>query len=111
MNANFDVKRIANREAREYVEQLVPFIGHNLAGLYQDNGIYVVLSYGYYPILAYASGMWFGNRDKYSVTTSRHLSQSMPKGVEIQWLSLEVIKRLIRDGYEALVTDRLLGRW
>jgi hypothetical protein len=74
------VERIANTQAREYTENLIPFKGNNLEGKTLDNGDYVVLSYGYYPIWWYCKkqGKWYGNSTKYSVTTSKQMSQSRP---------------------------------
>jgi hypothetical protein len=74
------VERIANTQAREYTENLIPFKGANLEGKTLDNGDYVVLSYGYYPIWWYCKkeGKWYGNATKYSVTTSKQTSQSRP---------------------------------
>jgi antirestriction protein len=72
--------RITNSEANTYSEHRLAFRGANLEGKTLDNGDYVVLSYGHYPIWYYNSkeGKWYGNSDKYSVTTSRQLSQSRP---------------------------------
>ncbi len=43
------------------------------------------------------------NVEKRSVTTSRHLSSAMPRGVNITWLSLEEIQTVNRAGFAALV--------
>ena len=40
--------------------------------------IYVVYSYGHYPICIFRDGIWFVNSDKYSTTTARHISHSLP---------------------------------
>ena len=74
------VARITNIEAKEYSENKFPFKGNSLEGKLLDNGDYVVLSYGYYPIWYFSTreGKWYGNATKYSVTTSRQLSQSRP---------------------------------
>ena len=74
------VQRIANIESRTYSENMIPFKGNNLEGKTLDNGDYVVLSYGYYPIWWYCKkeGKWYGNSTKYSVTTSKQMSQSRP---------------------------------
>jgi hypothetical protein len=74
------VERIANTQARDYSENLIPFKGANLEGKVLDNGDYVVLSYGYYPIWWFCKkeGKWYGNATKYSVTISKQMSQSRP---------------------------------
>jgi hypothetical protein len=80
MMARGGVERISNQEAREYTENMIPFKANNLEGKLLDNGDYVVLSYGYYPIWWYckSEGKWYGNSTKYSVTTSKQMSQSRP---------------------------------
>jgi hypothetical protein len=80
MMARGGVERIANSNAREYSENMIPFKGNNLEAKTLDNGDYVVLSYGYYPIWFYskAENQWYGNSTKYSVTTSKQMSQSRP---------------------------------
>ena len=74
------VERVTNSQSRDYSENLIPFKGANLEGKTLDNGDYVVLSYGYYPIWWYckAEGKWYGNSTKYSVTTSKQMTQSRP---------------------------------
>jgi hypothetical protein len=80
MMARGGAARISNRDAREYTENMIPFVANNLEGKTLSNGDYVVLSYGYYPIWYYckAENQWYGNSTKYSVTTSKHMSQSRP---------------------------------
>jgi hypothetical protein len=80
MMARGGVERIANRDAREYTENMIPFTANNLDAKTLSNGDYVVLSYGYYPIWYYckAENQWYGNSTKYSVTTSKQMSQSRP---------------------------------
>lgn len=74
------VERVANTQSRDYSENLIPFKGANLEGKTLDNGDYVVLSYGYYPIWWYSKseGKWYGNSTKYSQTTSKQMTQSRP---------------------------------
>lgn len=72
--------KIVNSDANSYAEHRLPFRGANLEGKVLDNGDYVVLSYGYYPIWWYSNteGRWYGNSDKYSNTTARQITQSRP---------------------------------
>ena len=78
--AHGGVERITNSESRTYSENMIPFKGANLEGKTLDNGDYVVLSFGYYPIWWYckSEGKWYGNSTKFSVTTSKQMSQSRP---------------------------------
>ena len=72
--------RIANQNARKYTENMLDFTGNNLEGKTLANGNYVVLSYGWYPLWYYnkRDGLWYMNKDKYSVYTSKQTSQSRP---------------------------------
>jgi hypothetical protein len=72
--------KISNTESRSYTENMLPFKAANLEAKTLDNGDYVVLSYGYYPIWFYskATNKWYGNKDKYSQTTAKQISQSRP---------------------------------
>ena len=81
-------QRIANRDARSFVGNCREFTENNLFGEFHSNKIYVVYSYGYhFPIYANINGKWWGNKDKRSVTTSKHQTQSHPSG-SIEFLSL-----------------------
>jgi len=74
------VERIANNESKTYTENLIPFKANNIEAKTLDNGDYVVLSYGYYPIWWHCKkeNKWYGNKDKYSQTTAKQMSQSRP---------------------------------
>ena len=74
------VERIANNESKTYTENLIPFKANNLEAKTLDNGDYVVLSFGYYPIWWHCKkeNKWYGNKDKYSQTTAKQMSQSRP---------------------------------
>lgn len=71
---------IPNNEANQYSENRIPFKGSNLEGKELDNGDFVVLSYGHYPIWYWCKmdGKWYGNSDKYSKTTAKQITQSRP---------------------------------
>lgn len=98
------VERIANNQAREYTENMIPFRGNNLEGKTLANGDYVVISY-VTPIWWYSKKhkKWFGNSTKYSVTTSKQMSQSRPT-YDAEMLSGQELERAIMAGggfYEA----------
>lgn len=82
--------RVANKNASEYVNELKEFKGsfnkyakHN-ASIFAENDmedLYVVYSYGYhFPMYIYdrQAGIWIGNKDKHSVSTTRHQSHCRP---------------------------------
>lgn len=74
--------RVANNNARRYVQALEEFSGSNTAGEWAHNGEimwYSVYSYGYHwPLFVYEDGRWYENADKYSRTTSKHHGQLHP---------------------------------
>ena len=88
--------RVANRDAKQYVNELKEFKGsfnkyakHN-ASIFAENesdfdlyseDLYVVYSYGYhFPMYIYdrQAGIWIGSKDKHSVSTTRHQSHCRP---------------------------------
>jgi len=72
--------RISNSEASSYAENHQPFKGNNLEAKNLENGDYVILSYGYYPIWYWnkKENKWYQNKDKFSQTTARHITASRP---------------------------------
>lgn len=87
--------KIANRDARRFVNDCISFKGNHLSGEILRVGLYVVYSYGsHFPIYAKIKGKWYGNKDKYSVSTSKHQSQACPFG-DIKYVSLEGLRELI----------------
>ncbi len=116
--------RTSNKDCRQYVEQQLPFQGSNLFGQYtmdepgEEEGvdvIYAVFSYGqHFPIYAYSTltKTWFGNKEKYSRSTTTHQSQARPiAGVrELCWLDSAHMKTLVFSGYRGLVKGRINGR-
>jgi hypothetical protein len=110
--------KIANRDARSFVQKEHPFQGNNLFAEYKTlnnpdgtNGPglwYVVYSYGvHWPLFICANGVWFENEDRHSVTTSKHRSQTHPHCPTIL-LSTEWMKKLAQGGYQALVKARVI---
>lgn len=71
--------RIANRDSRDFVNNLRPFQGSNLHAENRGN-LYIVYSYEWWPLWIYCreNKVWFENISKYSVTTSKQKSQSAP---------------------------------
>lgn len=63
--------------------------------------MYVVYSYGdHWPLFVCHDGVWYENIDRYSVTTSKHRSQSHPHCDTIP-ASCDDLKRFISQGMEA----------
>lgn len=88
--------RIANRNGGEYVLRLEIFSGSHTFSE-EKNGVYAVYSYGYhFPMYAYINNRWFGNSDKYSVSTSRHQNQFRPN-TKIRYINTDSLKKLINN--------------
>lgn len=110
--------KIANRDAHKFVAQRHPFQGNNLYAQFRTqnnkdgtNGPdmwYVVYSYGeHWPLFVYADGLWFENKDKYGMTTSKHRSQAHPLCDTIRMPKAWMVM-LARDGYAAVAAQRVL---
>ena len=115
--------KIANRDARPFVQQRHPFKGNNLYGTYfcsnpssieMGHSGFVVYSYGeHWPLfiamtlVPYGPDVWFENKDRHSVTTSKHRSQTHPHQ-PTTLLSTEHMLLLRRKGYRALVAARVI---
>lgn len=99
------MKRIANNKARQAVSALQEFKGSNTFGVWENEFCYAVYSYGkHFPLYVYdgISHAWFGNYDRYSVSTSKHLSQLRPNLdsdiPSIIFKNTEFLKNIIYNG-------------
>lgn len=109
--------KIANKNCRSYVEDRCVFEGSNLWGAWHKSTLvestdkhYVVYSWGYhFPMYIYDdnTGQWFGNKDKFSQSTSKHQSQARPHDVDITWLTAAYMSTLAVVGYTELMRRRL----
>ena len=88
--------KTTNVTASDLVKHRVPFKGSNVTGeLIGD--VYVVTSYGWYPIFVYKNGKWYKNSQGYSNTTKKQMRQVGPSGVEITPLTKDELTSLIRS--------------
>lgn len=106
--------RISNAEMCSAVTRRVTFINNNdSAYAVFLNDLYVVYSYGsHFPMYVYdgISCEWFGNSDKYSVTTSRHQTAARPDVDHINWLDTHGLQALINEGgYVGYCAERCTG--
>ena len=102
------IPRVANSNARKYVQQRKPFQGSNTFGTYID-GRYVVCSYGeHWPLFVYDDGRWFANSDRWGTTTSKHRSQLHPL-TDCTSMSLSEMCDLADYGFLGKLTRRLIG--
>ena len=99
--------KTSNRECSTYVNKCEPFNANNIFAenvfddevLYRPN-LYVVYSYGFhFPMYVYDYKLkvWVGNSDRYSVTTSKHMSQARPRFEIEQWLTTDDMRSLIAN--------------
>ena len=109
--------KIANRDARKFVQKQHPFEGNNLYAQFHtmknDDGThtghwYAVYSYGdHWPLFVHADDTWFENEDRHGVTTSKHRTQAHPHCHTVL-LSKAWMIRLARGGYNAIAKERIL---
>jgi hypothetical protein len=80
--------RVANKDARKYVQERKPFSGSNTEGVWRTSWKdenthtrrYVVTSYGnHFPLFIWDDGVWYENVDRFSPTTSKHKTQLHPQ--------------------------------
>ncbi len=110
--------KVANKNASQYVDNLDRFTGSNTFAVNEAfkhenfvkhnsneyggyENLYVVYSYGYhFPMYIYdrQAGIWIGNEDRYSMSTSKHQSQCRPSEAVECWLNTDEMKDYIRCG-------------
>jgi hypothetical protein len=94
------MKRTSNNQARQLVETGQEFNGNNTYARYTSDNCYVVYSYGsHFPMYIRFDGIWYGNDDKYSVSTSRHQSQLRPSHVH-KYVDTNEMQEIIRKAYD-----------
>lgn len=99
--------RTTNSDSRNFVNSRRGFNGSNLSGEWikdwSNKRVYVVKSYGYYPIYIYKDGRWFGNKDGYSNSTKKQMSRCRPSG-NIIFLPRNVMDSLLKNStYEQIM--------
>ena len=101
--------RIANKNARQYVEEWRPFLGSNLYAVSQC-GLYVIYSYGrHYPLAVYDPAVltWFSNCDRYSRSTTRHQQQCGWPGQDRPRTTEQLTAIVLAGGFLNAVDKRL----
>ena len=113
------IQRIANKDARSYVEHREEFKGSN-CGAYDTSSstgtdLYVVWSYkerDHFPMYIAEEHdeivRWYGNVDKYSQSTSRQQSQCMPYDTDepIVWFPTDDMITLAKHGITGLAVGK-----
>src|SRR5690606_23338297 len=91
------MKRVANRDASWYVNNLEEFKGSNTFANWED-GKYIVYSYGTHWILYMnINGEWFGCSEKRSVSTSKQSTQLHPNQEINYWLTQKELQNLRKN--------------
>jgi hypothetical protein len=110
------MKKITNRSAREYVQELKPFEANNLfaewitvkyreGNKWADKRAYVVFSYQkHWPLFIYdgQAQVWFENTETVSATTSRHRSQAHPHCPTIA-CDRDTMREVLTKGVNAVI--------
>jgi septum formation inhibitor MinC len=82
-------KTISNTSAYLFTKALMPFKGSNLTGYWRQdrNGVplYVIYSYGWYPVFIWKSGKWYEVTGRYSSSTGKQMSNADPSRGENRW--------------------------
>jgi hypothetical protein len=111
-------KRTSNTLSSTYASDKIPFKGSNLEGKWKVGGdnewVYVVTSYSWYPIYAFKFGKWFEVDYNYSSSTSKHMAHSRPTrynndlNEEMILVSREEMKKIIegRITIEQLISGK-----
>jgi hypothetical protein len=74
-------KKTPNYKSDLYTKALLPFQGSNLRGYWKatiDGPIYIVESYGWYPVYIHKNGKWYEASERYSSSTSKQMYHSLP---------------------------------
>jgi hypothetical protein len=106
--------KTSNKHARTLVQQrqaftanniFAEYITHNADGNPVDPCRYVVYSYGkHFPMYIFEGGAWYANCDKYSPTTSKHMTQARPVSGQSTAMPMTTnqMKQLVRYGIAGL---------
>jgi|TARA_R100000458_G_C8206193_1_gene195135 hypothetical protein len=104
------MKKTSNKNASQYVYKQMRFKANNLSGEtviknrvdgygvpFASDKLYVVKSYGYYPIFIYSfqTEKWYETEDRYSVSTARQMTQVRPTGAQV--IKHSYMEQLIRQ--------------
>ena len=73
------------KQAAELMKEKKEFKSGNVFAFdYPTTGYYIVFSYGiHWPLFVYDhnKGLWYGNKDEYSITTSKHFNKLNPGNI------------------------------
>ena len=105
--------RLANTELRGPIKRREMFQTNSGSVFPRRTGsLYVVYSYGtHFPMWVYDGriAQWFGNSDRYSVTTSKHQTQTRPN-VTMTMCDTRTLKQIIAWGGYTEYSAARVGR-
>ena len=101
--------KIANRDARRYVQSRREFTGNNIVAVHRRrDDLYAVFSYGtHWPLFIYVGGLWYENSDKCSPATSKHHTQCHPLCDTVRLDVAHMVTLALYGGYDELVRRRM----
>lgn len=112
--------RISNSDVSREVQGKRPFVTNNktMEGKWQtyttlDGQVgrtYAVFSYGnHFPMYVYdqQAGVWVGNKDKYSRTTTNHQNKARPREQIDFWFETEMIRKVVWNGLAPIIASRM----
>jgi hypothetical protein len=114
---DFPKRTISNTNAGDYTKHKIPFKGSNLEGEWKRdaNGkeIYVVTSYGWYPVYMFRDGIWYEVSQRYSSSTGKQMYASDPVKYddkikeEVVVVTKEEMNQLLNGkGYEDIMRSK-----
>lgn len=108
--------RCSNSDAIRFIEYRDAFETNNktMFGEWHKTGgegeTYAVYSYGHhFPMYVWDAQVhkWYGNKDKYSRTTSSHQTKARPRAPIEAWYDTDTIKRIAYVGIAKVIADRM----
>ena len=99
--------RTTNAKSRQFVQEKQPFQASNLSAINHPS-VYVVYSYGWYPLFAFSfiTKKWYENKERYSVSTSKQRSQCHPHA-ETVLMSHEELKGFIETTKHGVTYEQM----
>lgn len=112
--------KTTNSNMRPLVQARKEFVASNVFGTWETDDVYVVYSYGkHFPMYVFCwedfdegistprVGIWYGNTDKYSRSTTKHQTQARPQQVLANWHNTQILQDIIRYGIAGTVARRM----
>jgi hypothetical protein len=94
--------KTSSGKCTQHVKNREVFKANNIFSESLPDGAYVVYSYGHhFPMYLYTHGVWYRNKDRYSVSTSKHMSQASP-GLDTVPMDTAELKRIINTLQDAI---------